>query len=67
MGGAALALLIRLPDAARVHVETSQPTVAVGPGIDADGVPEVERLPRTLLRVPTNHDLAGFMRTAVGE
>src|ERR1700687_2791497 len=52
-------LLVRLPDAARGNVPARQPTVAVDPGVDADGVAKVQRHARALRRVAAYHDLAG--------
>src|SRR5438309_5268284 len=59
---AELAELVGLPDSAARDVEASQAAFAVDPGVDADGVPQVERLAAALGRVAADDGLAGIMR-----
>src|SRR6185369_11205094 len=64
---ASLALAIRLPELARLDVETGQPAVAVDPGVDANGMSPVARQPAALLGVAAHHHLAGLVRPNVVE
>src|SRR5262249_3144718 len=61
------AALIGLPELSANCVEACQPSFAIGPGIDANRVAEVDRIAASLLRVSTYHDLAGHMRARVIE
>ena len=57
-----LTFLVRLPDLAAHHIQARQPTAAIGPGVDADGKPQVERQAVFLAGVAADHLFSRLVR-----
>ena len=60
-----VACLIGLPNFPGPHIQATQPSVAIGPGVNANGVSVGDRHARFLRRMPADHRLARLVRRRV--